>query len=62
MFALKQPGNPESTHAQASSCYILDVSTRVPEGRHVEGARAVGSFGQLLQPLVTLLRAEKPIG
>ncbi|KAG1677620.1 hypothetical protein FOA52_010401 [Chlamydomonas sp. UWO 241] len=55
------PGNPDSATKNVSANFLLDVTTRVGEGQHVEGARAVGSFGQSLQPLVSLQRAERPI-
>ena len=41
--------------------YILDLSCRVQEGKHVEGALAVGSFAQQLLPLVVLHKAELPV-
>lgn len=61
ILALTQPGNPDSQTKVATDKYMIDVCTRVPEGGHIEGATAVGSFGQSLHPLVTLLRADKPI-
>lgn len=61
ILSLSQPGNPESQTRNATDKYIIDVSTRVPEGKHVEGARALGAFGQTLRPYVILQRAEMPM-
>ena len=61
MYALRQPGNLESGEKSAFGKYVIDVSTRVPEGQHVQGARAIGSFGMALRPLVTLVRADMPV-
>ena len=63
MFALQQPGNPGSQKdsQNVSKDYVVDVTTRVPEGKHVEGARAIGSFGLALQPLVVLIPASEPV-
>mmetsp|Transcript_36821 Transcript_36821/g.81895 ORF Transcript_36821/g.81895 Transcript_36821/m.81895 type:complete len:212 (+) Transcript_36821:243-878(+) len=58
--ALTQQGNPE-TMRDLHRKYVLDVSTHVAEGKHGDGARAIGAFGQRLHPLVTLQRAEVPI-
>ncbi len=60
IYALQQPGVPESAPKNCTEKYIIDVWTRVQEGKHIQGAMAVGSFGQSLSPLVTLQRAEKP--
>lgn len=62
MFALQQPGNPDSKPDRGvSRDYVVDVTMRVPEGRHLEGARAIGSFGLALQPLVVLIPASVPV-
>lgn len=61
ILALSQPGNPESQTRNATDKYIVDVSTRVPEGKHSEGARALGAFGQMLRPYAILQRADAPM-
>ncbi|GAX74567.1 hypothetical protein CEUSTIGMA_g2016.t1 [Chlamydomonas eustigma] len=47
---LEQPGNPDSAPKNFKGNYVMEVKTRVPEGKHFEGARALGSFGQILVP------------
>lgn len=39
---------------------MVDVSTRVSEKMHTEGALAIGSFGAKLAPLVMLQAAVAP--
>ncbi len=61
LLQLSQPSNPDSAKVVGGGKWVMDVSTRVPEGKHVEGAKAVGSFAQRLMPLIVLQRAEVPI-
>jgi hypothetical protein len=61
IFALQQPGNPDSRPDSGGRDYVVDVTTRVPEGKHIEGARAIGTFGLALQPLVVLIPASEPV-
>ena len=63
LFSLAQPGMLDRQVAAPVAChkYILDLSCRVQEGKHVEGALAVGSFAQQLLPLVVLHKAELPV-
>lgn len=50
-----QPGNLKEAK-RFSQRYMVEVTTRVAEGRHIEGARALGSFAEKLAPLVALQR------
>lgn len=61
ILALAQPGNPEGPSRAVAEKYLVEVSTRVPEGKHLEGARAIGAFGGSLQPLVSLRKADRPM-
>ncbi len=57
LWSLQSPGDLSSAPVSPSASYIVDVRTRVPEGRHVEGAKALGLFGLCLGHLVSLRKA-----
>lgn len=47
-----------SAYSSSNIKYTVDVSCRVPEGRHFEGANMVGAFGAQLGQYVKLARAD----
>ena len=61
LFTLVEAGklrDKGSIALYGSKRYIVDMSCRVPEGRHYEGANIVGAFGAQLAQYVKLARAD----
>mmetsp|Transcript_2547 Transcript_2547/g.6535 ORF Transcript_2547/g.6535 Transcript_2547/m.6535 type:complete len:215 (-) Transcript_2547:233-877(-) len=54
VLTLPTPESPLDTARNYSGKYVLDVTTRVAPGAHVEGCQALGSFGAKLEPLASL--------